>query len=65
MKSRGHYYGYLMYFDLGLQMTRNGDIVAEHVRNVTDYIIDNGFLLKGMDGERTRWGVWSPEAAES
>ena len=35
--------------------------VAEHVRRVTDYIIDGGYTLRDIDGEPTLWGVWAPE----
>lgn len=56
----GHYYGYLMYYDLVADEAEKRH-VATHVRNVTDYIIDHGFVLKGLDGRRTRWGVWSPD----
>ena len=35
--------------------------IAEHVRKVTDYIVDNGYVLRGVDGKHTRWGVWAPE----
>ena len=56
----GHYYGYLIYYDLVADEAERLH-VAQHVRNVTDYIVDNGFVLKGMDGKPTRWGVWSPE----
>ena len=56
----GHYFGYLVYYDLVADDAEQRHI-AEHVRNVTDYIVDNGFVLKGVDGKHTRWGVWSPE----
>ena len=56
----GHYYGYLMYYDLVADEAERRH-VAQHVRKVTDYIIANGYVLQGMDGKPTRWGVWSPE----
>ena len=56
----GHYYGYLFYYDLVADEAEKQH-VAEHVSNVTDYLIEGGFVLRGMDGKATRWGVWSPE----
>jgi hypothetical protein len=58
----GHFYGYLMYYDLAAD-----DAHKERVRNlcgrVMDYIIDGGYTFKDpIDGRHTRWGVWSPEA---
>ncbi len=26
-----------------------------------DYVIDNGFVLKDIDGTHTKWAVWSPD----
>jgi len=56
----GHYFGYLFYYDLVADEPER-ERVRRHVRNVTDYIVDNGYVLKGLDGTPTRWGVWSPE----
>jgi len=56
----GHYYGVLMYYDLVADANEQ-QRVADHVRKITDYIIDHGFVLEGIDGQATRWGVWSPE----
>jgi hypothetical protein len=56
----GHYFGYLFYYDLVAEETERRR-VAEHVRRITDRIIDDGFTLKDLDGTHTRWAVWSPE----
>jgi streptogramin lyase len=56
----GHMSGYLFYYDLvadGAERER----VSRHVRNIVDYIIDNGYVLKDLDGTHTKWGVWSPQ----
>ncbi|MBN1807013.1 MAG: hypothetical protein JW837_17325 [Sedimentisphaerales bacterium] len=56
----GHMFGYLFYYDLVADNDERKRI-SEHVCNIVDYIIDNGYVLKGMDGTHTKWGVWSPE----
>ncbi len=56
----GHYFAYGVYYDL----VAEGDEkqrVAEHVRKITDYIIQGGLVLRDIDGKATRWGVWAPE----
>ncbi|MBN1345482.1 MAG: regulator [Phycisphaerae bacterium] len=56
----GHFYGYLMYYDLAADETERRR-VADHVRRVMDGLIDAGYVLKDLDGKHTRWAVWSPE----
>jgi hypothetical protein len=56
----GHYFAYALYYDLvaGKQERRR---VAQHVRRITDYIIDGGYTLRDVDGKPTLWGVWAPD----
>ncbi len=56
----GHYFAYALYFDLVADDAERHR-VAEHVRKITDYIIDGGYELRDIDGQHTLWGVWSPE----
>lgn len=56
----GHFYGYLMYYDLAAD-DEEKRVVAEHTARVMDYIMDGGYVLRDVDGEHTRWGVWAPE----
>jgi hypothetical protein len=56
----GHFYGYLMYYDLAADEAERTRVAA-HVRRVMDAIIDGGYTLKDLDGRHTRWAVWSPE----
>ena len=56
----GHMFGYLFYYDLVADSTERRRI-CRHVLNIVDYIIDNGYVLKDMDGTHTKWGVWSPQ----
>ncbi|MDT8300415.1 MAG: two-component regulator propeller domain-containing protein [Sedimentisphaerales bacterium] len=56
----GHMFGYLFYYDLVADGTERKH-VCKHILNIVDYIIDNGYILKGIDGTHTKWGVWSPQ----
>jgi hypothetical protein len=56
----GHYFAYALYYDLVADEAERRR-VAEHVRRITDYIIEGGYVLRDIDGQPTLWGVWSPE----
>lgn len=56
----GHMFGYLFYYDLVADSAEKKH-VSEHVCNIVDYIVDNGYILKDLDGTHTKWGVWSPQ----
>lgn len=56
----GHFYGYLMYYDLVADETER-ERVRAHVRRIMDHIIDGNFALRDIDGTPTRWAVWTPE----
>lgn len=56
----GHYFAYGLYYDL-VADEEERKRVANHVRRITDYIIDGGYVLRDIDGESTLWGVWAPE----
>ncbi len=34
--------------------------VVDHLRRVIGHIVDNGFILRDVDGEPTRWARWDP-----
>lgn len=34
---------------------------TDHLRRVVGHIVDNGFLLRDVDGKPTRWARWDPE----
>ncbi len=59
-EATGHFYGYLMFYDLAADENDRRE-VAEHVGRIMDHIIRNGYVLRDVDGQPTRWGVWSPE----
>jgi len=56
----GHMYGYLFYYDLVADEAERRHVAA-HVSKIVDYIIEGGYVLKGVDGTHTKWGVWAPE----
>jgi hypothetical protein len=56
----GHYFAYPLYYDLVADREERRR-VAQHVRRITDYIIDGGYTLRDIDGRPTLWGVWAPE----
>lgn len=55
-----HYYAVSLFHDLvakGDEKTR----AKQHLARITDHIIENGWILRDMDGGPTRWGRWNPE----
>ena len=57
----GHFYGYLHYYSFVAQTEEEKQRVRDLCRRVMDYIIEGGYVLRDIDGEHTRWGVWAPE----
>ncbi|MBI4558634.1 MAG: hypothetical protein HY706_13725 [Candidatus Hydrogenedentes bacterium] len=37
------------------------DMAIEHLRRVFGHIVDNGWVLRDVDGQPTRWARWDPE----
>ena len=56
----GHMFGYLFYYDLAADKSER-KLVRDLVCRIMDYVIDNGFVLKDIDGTHTKWAVWSPD----
>ncbi|NDD64413.1 MAG: hypothetical protein EBZ36_10610, partial [Acidobacteria bacterium] len=57
----GHYFVYPIYYDLVADDSEKAGLRAVITR-ITDHILDNDFQLIDLDGKRTRWGWWGPEA---
>ena len=55
-----HYYAVALFHDLAAR-GKEKERAAEHIRRMTDHIIDNGWLMRDYDGTPTRWGRWDPE----
>lgn len=56
----GHYFSVGLFHDLAAKGPEK-DRAAKHIANITSHIMDNGWLLRDMDGKPTRWGRWDPE----
>ena len=58
----GHYFAFYTYWEhIAKNDPEERDRVIEQVRELTDYLIDNDYLLIDWDGKHTRWGFWKPE----
>ncbi|MBI4557210.1 MAG: exo-alpha-sialidase [Candidatus Hydrogenedentes bacterium] len=58
----GHYFAFYAYWRHVAQfIPEERALIEKQVRDVTDYIIGNSYVLMDWDGERTTWGYWSPE----
>ena len=55
----GHMYSVSIFHDLAAQGPEK-DRAAKHIANIASHIIDNGWVLRDMDGKPTRWGRWDP-----
>jgi hypothetical protein len=55
-----HYYAVSLYHDLAAQGDEKTR-AKQHLARITNHIIDNGWILRDMDGGPTRWGRWNPE----
>ena len=56
----GHYFVYPIYYDLIATDEEKPGLRATLDR-ITTHIVDNGYQLIDLDGQRTRWGWWAPE----
>ncbi|MCX6360595.1 MAG: hypothetical protein NT029_12345 [Armatimonadetes bacterium] len=56
----GHYFAWYMYYTHVADAAEKARLAAL-VRRATDHIIDNGYVLIGHTGRKTRWGVWAPK----
>jgi hypothetical protein len=57
----GHYFVYGIYFDLVADSQEKSEL-RDVLGRITDHILDHNYQLIGVDGQRTRWGWWGPEA---
>ncbi len=55
-----HFYAVSLFHDLAAKGPAK-ERAAKHIANITTHIIDNGWVLRDMDGKPTRWGRWDPE----
>ena len=57
----GHYFVYPIYYDLVADDQEKAQIRGV-VDRITSHILDHNYQLIDVDGKRTRWGWWGPEA---
>ena len=58
----GHYLAFYTYWEhVARFIPEERALIVKQVRALTDYLIDNGYVLIDWDGKGTRWGFWSPE----
>jgi len=55
-----HFYAVSLFYELVAE-GKEKELAKEHLQRIASYIIDCGWVLKGMDGKPTRWGRWNPE----
>lgn len=58
----GHMSAYPLVHDLVAKSSAQRARVVSSMRNITAYIVQNGFVLKNAQRETTQWGHWDPAA---
>ncbi len=56
----GHFYAMAIFYQLAPDGPEK-ERAKEHVNRLARHIIDNGWKLRDVDDELTRWGRWDPE----
>jgi hypothetical protein len=57
----GHYFVFPLYHDLVAEESEKPALRAV-IDRITNHILDNNYQLIDVDGQRTRWGWWGPDA---
>ena len=57
----GHYFVYPIYHDLAASEDEKAAVKAV-VDRMTNHILDHHYQLVDVDGQKTRWGWWGPDA---
>lgn len=55
-----HFFAVSIFYDLVAE-GKEKEMAKEHIDRIASYVIQNGWMLKDMDGKPTRWGRWNPE----
>jgi hypothetical protein len=55
-----HFYAVSIFHELAAKGPEK-DRAKEHLARIASHIIDNGWVLRDMDGKPTRWGRWDPD----
>lgn len=56
----GHFYAVALFHDLAAKGEEK-QRAAVHLGRIAKHIVENGWVLRDMDGEPTRWGRWDPQ----
>ena len=56
----GHYFVYPIYYEL-VAADSEKPALRGVIDRITNHILDHGYQLVDVDGQRTRWGWWSPD----
>ncbi len=57
----GHYFFYPAYYEHVADTEEEKERVREVVRDLTNHIMDHGFILYDHDGTPTRWSIYDPQ----
>ena len=57
----GHYFVFPLYHDLVADESEKPALRGV-IERITNHILDNNYQLMDVDGKRTRWGWWGPDA---
>ncbi|MBN1479688.1 hypothetical protein JXA70_05410 [candidate division KSB1 bacterium] len=55
-----HFYAVSLFHDLVAEGEEK-ELAKQHLTNIASHIIDNGWVLRDMNGQPTRWGRWDPD----
>jgi hypothetical protein len=55
-----HIYSVSIFHDLAAKGPEK-ERASRHIANIASHIMDNGWVLRDMDGKPTRWGRWDPD----
>jgi hypothetical protein len=55
-----HFYAVSLFHDLVAEGIEK-EMAKQHLARIASHIIDNGWVMRDMDGKPTRWGRWEPE----
>ena len=59
----GHFFAFYTYYEhIARHDAAERERIQRQVRQVTDYIVDNGYQILDWDGTRTMWGWWDPDS---
>jgi len=55
-----HIQSTMIFYELAAQ-GKEKDAAREHLSRIVGHIVDNGWVLRDLDGEPTRWARWDPK----